>query len=904
VTEVTLVRDVVLLDGSTLRMRAPTASDEADIEAFYEELSEESRYLRFHGFVRPDVAARQDVEADGVDRVALVGHHEDRVVAVAGYARLREPGAAEVAFAVADDFQGRGVATRLLEQLAAIGAEQGIRRFDAEVLAGNRAMLGVFSRAGFALRRHISLGEITVSLDITPTAEVLERIDERDHIAVVASLRALLAPTSVLVMGAAATPANAGADAVGGLLAGGFAGLVTPLHSEGGVVHTLRVVTSVDQLEEQPELVVIAPDAGDPQATIEQAMAAGAKALLLLGARQHDEADADRWLELVRRGGARLVGPNSLGVINTDPAVSLHASPVHSRIVAGRLAVCSHSGAIGIGLLGHAAARRLGISAFVSLGERIDVSTNDLLEFWEEDGRTAAVMLYVETFGNPERFGRIAQRVSRRKPILAVRGLRADGATLPDAGSHTAAALQGDAAVDALLLHAGVLRFRSGEELFNAAQYFESQPLPNGRRVGIVSNSAGVATLAQDACKTRGLVVAEVGATLPPFPFADTRSEATDAASVRNPWNTEIDVAAPEYGSAVQALLHTSGIDSVLAYYVDPGRGEASAILDQLSAAAATSTKPVVASVLGPDGQLPDKSGPPDPPPGSATWPVPNFLFPEACAAVIARGAERREWLSRPLGQVPELAGLDRDQARAGIAPQLEALAEGEGTWLANSDAERLLATHGIPVTPSRSCGSVDHAVAAAAELGVPVALKASFPPPAHAADIDAVLLGLQGDAAVRTGWEELQRRVEAAGWAWQGALLQPLVSPGADILLGTVRDTALGPLIALGLGGRQASLLSTASFRLPPVTDVDADELISASQAVTGLLGGYRGQPHLDHEALRDLILRFAALVRALPEMLEADLNPVRLMPMGVTVLDMRVRIGRLTPVHRIKTW
>jgi acetate---CoA ligase (ADP-forming) len=873
-----VVRDVLLRDGSTLRLRAPGPEDLDDLTAFYERLSPESRYFRFHGFGRTDAAAADYANADGVDRVALIGRHGDRVVAAAGYDVLREPGAAEVAFAVADDFQGRGAATRLLEQLAAIAAERGIHRFDAEVMQGNRGMLTVFERAGFDVRRKGAYGELTVSLDISPDEAVLERIDARDHRGVVASLRPILAPASLAVVGASSAPGSLGGAVLQNILAGGFQGVATPVNRAGGVVRSMRAARSLAELEEPPELVVIAVPADEVPHVASQAAEHGAKALLILTAGFADRGDEgreleERVLEIVRGAGLRMVGPNCLGVLNTAPAVSLNATFAGASVPAGRLAICSQSGAIGIGLLGHAAGRRLGVSSFASLGNRADVSTNDLLEVWEEDARTTAVMLYVETFGNPERFARIAQRVSRRKPILVVKGRRAPDDGRGEAQTHSAAALRRDDAVDALLRHAGILRFTSGEELFNAAEFFEGQPLPGGRRIGIVSNSTGVATLAADACATHGLVVGQVDG------------------QARNPLVLGIHASAEHYAEGIRTMLEDAGVDAVMAYYVDLAGGDPQAVLEAISDAAAGQPKPLVASVVTADGRLPT-----DGPVG-----LPNFHFPESCAAVLARGAERRAWLSRPLGQRPSYDDLDPAAARALIAARLE----GDGaSWLGTDDAAALLATHGIATVESHRRADAEGAVAVAEEIGGPIALKADFAAPAHAGDIDAVLLGLAGEEAVRAAWRELERRVQAAGRPWTGAVVQPLVEPGADVLVGAVRDPDSGPVLAIGLGGRQAGLARTVAFRVLPVTVEEADELIDASESVATQLHGFRGSPPVDREALRELILRFAHLLRELPEVAEADLNPVRCMPKGCVVLDMRVRVAPRRPTERVKTW
>jgi len=871
-----LVRDVLLRDGSTLRLQAPTAADFDDLKAFYDGLSPESRYLRFHGQGRTDLVARAEVEAAGVDRQALIGRYGGQVVAVATFDGLREPCVAEVAFAVADGLQRRGIGTRMLEQLAAIAAERGIRRFEAEVLAANPAMLGVFEQAGFAVRRWGASGEVTVELDLTPTNVLVERIDERDHVATIASLRPILAPSSLAVMSAEATPDSVGHKVLANIVAAGFQGIVMAVNRSGGEVCSVPAARSLAELSSCPELVVIAATGTELLEYAAEAAASGARALLVMpaGPAEGDEFHAleEQLLELVRDAGVRLVGPNSLGVINTAAEVSLNATFTGAGVSAGALAICSQSGAPGLGMIGQAAVRRLGISMLASLGSRADVSTNDLLECLEEDERTAAVMLYLESFGNPDHFIRIAQRVSRKKPILAVKAGRQAARPRRDAVSHTAAALRDEAVVDALLQQAGVLRFRGGEELFDAAEFFVRQPLPRGRRIGIVANSTGVTTLAADACVTQGL-------------------EVPRASETQNPTLLGVSAGPNEYASSIRALLHDPGIDAVIALYVDVF-DDTEAVADAIGTARAGDAKPVVASAVRSDGRLPAPS---------ATS-VPNYLYPESCATVLAYAARRREWLSRPLGERPRYRDIDLAAAQSLISSFLAR--EPGGGWLELAQTQALLATHGIPVAASRHCHELGAAVAIAAQMGGPVALIADAAVPAHASDIDAVLFGIEGESAVRSGWRQLQRRVRAAGREWTGAVLRPLPAAGADLLVGAVVDPDLGAVLAVGLGGPHAGIGNTAAFRLPPTTDAEADELIDASPSVADELDRFRGTAGLDRRALRELILRFALLLREAPEIVEADLNPVRCSSSGAIVLDTRLQIVPRRPVQRVKTW
>jgi acyl-CoA synthetase (NDP forming)/RimJ/RimL family protein N-acetyltransferase len=885
------VRDVILRDGSVLRLRGPGAQDEPAIKAFFDRLDPESRYLRFHGHVRSDRVAAHYAAADGENRVALLAHREGDIVAVAGYERLRELGAAEVAFAVLASEQGRGLGTRMLEQLAAHAADHGIDRFDASVMAENRRMLGVFSSAGFAVRRETRHGVTELTMDIRPTERLAERIAERDHEATTASLRPLLAPASLAVVGASNAPGSVGGRIFRNALASGFTGIATPVNRHARVVHSVRAYPRVTDIPETPELAVLAVPAEEVVDVARDAATAGVRALIVVSAgfSERDAAGREReeaLLDLARDHGIRLIGPNSLGLLNTDPAVSLNAALGTLRPKPGRLAISSQSGALGIGLLGQAVGRGLGVATFVTLGNRADVSTNDLLEWFEEDERVAAIALYMESFGNPRRFSALSRRVSRRKPIVAVKGNR-DAGGPRGAGSHTARALRGEAVFDALFRQAGVLRVEGAQSLFDAAALLERQPLPAGRSVAVVTNSGGLGTLAADACLSRGLSVA---------PLAQATCEALDAAIPKadrttNPVDLGISATPGDVRVAVEAVLADETVDAVIVLSVDLAGVPPAEMLAALEPHDERRSKPVVASIVGADGRMAEALGS-----------VPNFRFPEACAGVLALAADRRDWLSRPLGQRPALPDADAEEARGRVLGAMDGGTD--GIWLPQADVDALLTAYGIPFVPTAHAASPGEAVAAAEAFGGPVVLKAAFAPPEHAADVDAILLGLEGETAVRAGWEALRDRVARAGRAWTGATLQPLADPGADVLVGAVNHRDLGVVVGVGAGGRQAGLAGDVAFRLAPTTDVDAEELLGASPVVAAWLDGVRGTPSLDRDALAGVVLRFTRLFEDVPELLEGDLNPIRVLPDGVTVLDARLRAGHRAARERIKTW
>ena len=893
---VSLVRDVILRDGTTVRLRSPSPADEPDLTAFFDELDADSRYLRFHGLGgRMGVVAREYAEADGRARVALVARHAERIVAVAGYDQLRDPAAAEVSFAIAAPFRGRGLGTRMLEQLAEHAAAVGLERFEAEVLGDNSQMLVVFRDAGFAVRGERAGDELRLVLDIRPSERLAERIAGRDHVASVASLRPVLAPRSVAVVGASSDPASVGGRVLRSIVAGGFAGVVWPVNRSGGIVGSRCAAGGLAELPAAPELVVIAVPAVEVAGVVEEAARVGVRAVLVISAGfadvgGHGKELERELLELVRAHGLRLVGPNSLGVANGAPDVCLHATVGAARPPVGGLAISSESGALGLALLAQAEARKLGVASFLAVGNRADVSSNDLLEYWEDDDAVAAIGLYVESFGNPRRFAQIAQRVSRRKPILVVKGqlARPLRAAARRAGSHTAAALRGEDVFDALFHDAGVLRVDSTDELFDVAELFERQPLPAGRNVAVVSNSGGLGTLAADAALSCDLRLPRLSATTQ----QRLRGALPHATRVANPVDLTVGAEPGDFATAVSELLGESAVDAVVVLFIALAEGDATRVLDAVERAADSAQKPVLAAILGADGQ----------PPRRATGRVPNFRLPAACVAALGRAADRRAWLSRPLGQPARLPGIEPERARELAAA---ALADDGDGWMDPASLEALLNAYRIPLAPTARCRDPDAAVAAAARFGGPIALKASLPGPSHAGDIDAVLLGLTGKDAIRAGWQELHRRVRASAHAWRDeVVVQPLVDGGADILVGSVTDPDLGPLLGLGMGGRRPALTHVITFRLAPDTDAAVEDLIAASTGVETWLEGFAGNPPLDRLALHELILRFARLLNDIPELVEADLNAVRVLPTGCLVLDARLRLAPPTPARRTRTW
>jgi acetyl coenzyme A synthetase (ADP forming)-like protein len=870
------VVDVVLRDGTTLRLRPPTRDDADALLAFFEGLSQRSLYLRFHGVPRISPALVEPfLESDWEERGSLVGTLGGRIVGLASYARLRDPLAAEAAFAVADDLQGRGLGTRLLEQLAARAGQVGIEDFVAEVLAENRAMLDVFVGAGFDVRRELEGGEVEVRFPIAPGAGYRARVAERDHVAVRASLEPFFEPQTVAVVGASSRRGSIGGELFRNVLDGDFAGVAYPVNREATPVAGVRAYRSVEEIGERVDLAVVCLPAAAVLDAAESALRAGVRALVVISAGfaevGSEGAEREReLLELVRAHGARLLGPNCLGIAVAGPR--LNATFAARSAPSGTIGFSSQSGALGLALLEAAETRGLGLSAFVSIGNKADVSSNDLLEWWEDDEGTELVLLYVESFGNPRTFGRVARRVARRKPVLALKsGATAAGAKA--ASSHTAALAGSETAVDALFRQAGVIRASSLEELIDVATLLSTQPEPQGNHVGILTNAGGLGILCADACDAAGLDLPA----LSPESEAELTALFSAEASVANPIDMLGSATAATYKAALEVLMRDPRIDSLIVLFVPTVAASAAEVAEAIARVSEGGRKPVLSVVMTSAG-IPDalRSG------GAAA-----FAYPESAARALGRAAERHAWLRRPLGTVPELDDIDQEAARAVLDR-----AGGGDRWLEPAEARELLLAYGLPLPAERVAGTADEAVAAAHEVGFPVVVK-SATPGAHKTETGGVALDLRDDAAVGAAAERIGAPV----------LVQPLVRGGAELLAGVVQDPVFGPLVAFGPGGVFAELIGEAGFRIAPLTDVDADELVLGGKAGR-LVAGFRGAPAADAAALADLLHRLGRLAADFPEVAELDLNPVLALPDRCVAVDARVRVAPPERRQRAKSW
>lgn len=869
--------DVVLRDGSTLRLRPIRSEDAPALLEFFQTLSAESLYFRFMSMPRLDghrIKALASVDYE--HEFALVGESRRGIVAFAGFYRSAgTPERAEVAFAIADHLQGRGIGTRMLERLADVARAKGVKTFNAYVLGDNRRMMEVFLDSGYAVKRHVEGGVYHVVLSLEKTAEYEERSAERSLHAATASMKAFFEPRGIAVVGASRTRGKIGSETLHNVIANGFTGGIYPVNPLASEIEGLRSYPSVASIPGPVDLAVIAVPATEVLDAVDDCIAKGVRGTVVISAgfgEAGPEARAReaKLLEKIRAAGIRMIGPNCMGLLNTDPAVKLNATFSQVFPPAGGVAMSTQSGALGVAILDYARRLNIGISSFVSIGNKPDVSGNDLLQYWAEDPRTDVILLYLESFGNPRKFSQIARRVSRQKPIVAVKSGRST-AGMRAASSHTGALASSDAAVDALCRQAGVIRTSTLEEMFDVAALLATQPLPRGPRVAILSNAGGPCILAADACEANGLELPALGEGTKNA----LRAFLPEAASVGNPVDMLASAPAEHFKRALDLLLADENVDSVMTIFIPPVVAEAEPVARAVVSAAKQPTgKPIVATFMQIDGTP------------TVLTPVPCYPFPESAAIALSRAVSYAAWRRRDEGSVPVLEGIDRAAARRVVEG---ALSRGGG-WLSPMEVSEVLAAMGLKAARCRMAHSADDAVAAASAIGYPVALKAVGASILHKSDAGAVRLNLRDAPEVRSTYDSF---ASAFGVDLSGVLVQEMVNDGVEMFIGALHDPSFGPVLACGSGGVLVDLLRDSVFRLHPLTDRDALEMLQEVRGASRLRG-YRGAPVADEEGLRQALLRVSALLDVCPEIEELDINPVKVLERGVAIVDARIRVEK----------
>ena len=868
----------LLADGSTVLVRQAGPVDFEAVKAMHEAMSPDNVYLRFFS-IGPLVAEREasrvcrEAEAG---RAALLALSGDEVVGCASY-ESAPGGPAEIAFAVADRMHRKGIATLLLEHLVSRARDDGIEAFVAETLAENTAMLRVFADAGLPVRKRCDHGvmEVTVPVprDDSDTALDAYRsaVGQREGLADTASLRPLFEPGSVAVIGASRRTGTAGRAVLDNIRTGGYQGRLYAVHPHARYLDGVRCVPTVTELPEAPDLAVIAVPPAGVTDVAEACGAKGVKAIVVITAGLDVPASADL-LATCRRHGMRLVGPNCFGI--AVPGTGLNATFAASHPQPGTAGLVTQSGGLGLALAGQLSRLGIGISSFASVGNKLDVSSNDMLLWWEHDGVTRLAILYIESFGNPRKFARTARRVAQQMPVLTVQAGRSAAGQQATA-SPAAAVTAPLASRQALFEQAGIIATQGLGELTEAAALLATQPAPAGRTVAIISNVSGAGVLAADACTDQGLTVHH--------PHASTRQRlrtlVPDDGAVTGPVDTTATVSGDAFRQCLELLSADDDVDAIIALVLPTAAtGDLTAAITQ-----AQVSVPIAAVLLG----QPESVRLLD---GADGKRIPAYDCPEAAAGAMARAAAYGTWRAAPAGPVPAFPDILTAPARALVHGFLSR-APGGG-WLPAREATALLACYGLAPVPLTAVASADEAVAAAARTAGPVALKGDVKGLLHKTDAGAVRLNLRTDDDVRAAYEWLAAHF---GTSLREVLVQPMISGGTEVLLSVTDDHMFGPLITFGPGGTATNVLAGHTARLAPLTTTDADTLISSLRAAP-LPRGYHA-PAAGLDALRNLLLRVSRLAEDLPEITELDLSPVIAGPDGARIVEARIEVRPCQP-------
>ncbi|MHB8105693.1 MAG: bifunctional acetate--CoA ligase family protein/GNAT family N-acetyltransferase [Dehalococcoidales bacterium] len=888
-------REELLRDGYKVLLRPIEKSDVPLWLAFFSRLGVQTRYYRFHNV--PKEMTEEDAlryctvdYKDSFAYVAEIGKGQDRkIIAIARYYRLPNKNSAEVAFAIEDAYQKIGLGTRLIQALVNVARENEISVFVASVLAENLQMMEAFRDYGFEVSSELQDGVYNVTFPIKPTKTVDVKEVYRERVATVASLQPLVNPKSVAIIGAARAPGTIGNLLMRCILQSGYSGIVYPVNPNTDAVLSVKSYPSVLDIPGKVDMAIIAVPAAVVNKVADECGQKGVRGLIVIsdGFRERNQEGAVREEELRKISlsyGMRLVGPNCMGIINTDPAINLNATFSQVYPGTGNVAFLSQSGAMGLTILEHVKNLNVGISTFVSVGNRADVSSNDFLQYWEEDPATKVILLYLESFGNPEQFAKIARRVSAKKPIVAVKsGSTAAGARA--ASSHTGALATSDVASGILFKNAGIIRVDSVEELFNLATLLSTQPLPKGRRLVIVTNGGGPGIIAADAAARNGLDVSELSAES----FAKIRPIMKRGINVGNPIDTTAGATAQEYEGILRALAADKDVDAVLAIFAPPIVIETKDMEEALRKVAPVfwrRKKPLLGCFIGQKGlsaQL-----------GTRGHFIPLYVFPEEAIVSLRRATEYAELRRKPRGKIPVIKDIQKAKSRELIDMVMKNNAV-RPLWLSVDEIAELLDCYGIRQSKVVFAATIDEAKATAKKLGYPVAVKLASPTITHKTDVGGVVLSVTSDSDVEKAFNTIRKNLAKLGREPEmaGVTIQKMMTGGIETIVGVTQDPSFGPLMMFGSGGIYAELIKDVTLKLHPITDLDAAEMID-SVKMSSLFKGYRGSPPSDIKALQELLLRVSAMVEDIPEIAELDLNPVNVRPEkeGYWVIDARINV------------
>jgi acyl-CoA synthetase (NDP forming)/GNAT superfamily N-acetyltransferase len=869
----------LLADGSTVGIRPADPADYEAIKAMYEAMSADNIYLRFFSISRTAAQGQawQICREPRPGDVALLALVDGQVVGVASYCPVQaNPAQAEVAFAVADHMHHKGIATLLLEHLVSQARGQHVAALTAQTLTENTAMLKVFADAGLPVLRKSADGVVDLTFPLpsgaagTALDSYLDAVGGRELSADVASLRHVLAPASVAVIGAGRRTGTVGRAILDNIRTGGYAGRLYPVNPHAREISGLPCLESPDELPEQVDLAVIAVPPAAVLDTAERCGRRGVGALVVITAGLDAAMSADL-LATCRRHGMRLVGPNCFGVAVPELGLDATFAAAHPR--PGMAGLVMQSGGLGFALANQLSRLGIGISSFVSAGNKLDVSSNDMLLWWEADGVTRLAVLYIESCGNPRKFARTARRGAAKIPGVTVEAGRS-AAGQRAAASHTAAVATPLVSREALFEQAGIIATPTLGELIETTALLATQPVPAGGTVAIVSNVGGAGVLAADVCTDLGLTVHQPHG----MTHSRLRKLVPDGGTVDGPVDTTATVSAETFRQALELTAADEEVDALIALVLPTA-----ATGDLVTAIQRADVQVPLAAVLLDQAESVRLLH-------SSDAQVPCYGYPEAAATALARTVTYGVWRDAPRGVMPEFSDIRADDARALVREFLQA---GTAGWLPPGMAAELLRCYGIPLAELTPTHSEEEAVRVFEAVAGPVVLKADVPGLLHKTDAGGVEPDLRDESGVRAAYRRLAERFDGK---LRQVLVQPMVGGGTEVIVGVVDDHMFGPLVVFGLGGVATEVLADHAARLTPLSDTDADALIRSIKAAPLLLG-YRGSPPADLGALRELLLRVSRLADDLPEVTDLDLNPVIAGPDGVLTVDARVKVAPYRP-------
>jgi acyl-CoA synthetase (NDP forming)/GNAT superfamily N-acetyltransferase len=923
---------LILRDGSTAFIRLSEPGDRDALREFFQQLSPVSRRRRFFSSADPAEAllARQCDSSNPRSQLTLIVSRilggASRIIATGSYV-ARDDASAEVAFAVDDEFQGKGLGGLLLERLALLAARHGFVRFWALTRVENQLMLETFRQSGFPLHSKVDDECVEIDFAVAPSEDSVSRSEVRDRVFTTASLHPFFRPRSIAFIGASRDTSSIGRRILDSLVAGGFPGPIYAVNPNASRIETFPTYPSARQIPQGADLAILAIPWGGLLEAVDDCAVAGVRALVVVtgGFAESDgpgRALQEKLVERARGHGMRVVGPNSMGLLNTDPDVRLNASLSPSLPPQGTIAMSSQSGALGLAMLALARRRQLGVSTFVSVGNKADISGNDLLQYWQGDEATRVILLYLESFGNPRRFARIARGVSQAKPIVVVMAERRaagglggpqgpppelaeqpprgfggpqgpllkslDNTPSPEAARPGVAVLvAGHDPVNALFRQTGVMRAETLDEMFDLAAALDRQPLPAGRRVAILSDGGGPGILCASACQAARLSVP---------PLSDSTKERLAAflspgTTIANPLELAFSSSADPYARAVETLLAAREVDALIAIHTPLDSNGSDAMLDAIrqgtaaGRAAGGGGKPVLACLVAKDG-----AGTPIVLAGES---IPTYAFPESAARVLGKVAAYAEWRARPRGIIPDFDDIDPASARQTCRMAIEERGAG---WLSAEEGRAVLTAMRLPLVPAGVARSAGEAAQLARNIGFPVVVKLASRRILHKMEKGWVYLGVADEAAVESAFEAIRRSAEADDslGAMEGVLVQPMVGSNVEVVVSMLEDPSFGPLIAFGLGGIHVEMITDVSVRVTPLTDRAAAAMVREIRGYP-LLEGYRGHPPADIKAIHDVLLRVSRLVEEVPGIAELMLSPIFVGPPGegCRIGDSRIRVA-----------